>query len=221
MENELEKSVKAFGQDTAEQTAVQVGKTIRALRKAQGMTQEQLGHLAETDAGSISRIERGQQGWTHETITAIANALGVHVPNLFERLPSWMTQDPDDVAFIIVPHWRSLESTDPGAPASVPFPKAWIPLDVKPVRLAWLAVPSFWANVVLVDATCHELQDGRLFAFEHHGTERVRRVFTRYDKALRLVPESTSPEQTEEVIPPSDVGQLVIIGRVVWGGTPL
>lgn len=204
----------AWHQVTATRTATQVGKTIRALRKARELTLEQLAHLAETDAGSLSRIERGKQGWTHESITAIANALGVPVGSLFDTPPTWIARG--DEGCIIVPHYASLDGTQPGEhPESVPFPRAWLPHDVRPAGLVWMTIMGF---NLLVDTNATDLADGKLVVFRHLGKERVRRVFWRYDKYLRLTPDTPSAEVTEEIIPPSQVSRLDVVGRVVWIG---
>ena len=52
-----------------------VGETIRDLRQAQGMTQEQLAEAAGLPQSHISRLECGKHTATHVTIQRIAEAL--------------------------------------------------------------------------------------------------------------------------------------------------
>lgn len=56
---------------------MQIGKAIRAARKAKGMTLEELGALADIDSGNLSRLERGIQGASQETLSKILDALGM------------------------------------------------------------------------------------------------------------------------------------------------
>lgn len=58
-------------------TKMQIGKAIRAARKAKGWTLEELGAMADIDSGNLSRLERGVQGASQETLTKILDALGM------------------------------------------------------------------------------------------------------------------------------------------------
>lgn len=60
-----------------------VGKAIRRLRKARGMTILELAGLVGSDVGNISRLETGKQGYSQDKLEAIAVALGVEVRDLF------------------------------------------------------------------------------------------------------------------------------------------
>lgn len=59
-----------------------VGSTIRALRKAKGLTLDQVAHAAGTDSGNLSRIERSRQEPSVQVLSSIATALGVTVTEL-------------------------------------------------------------------------------------------------------------------------------------------
>lgn len=52
-----------------------VGSVIRRLRKSMKMTLEVLAEAAGTDAGNLSRIERGVQSYTPEMLEALARGL--------------------------------------------------------------------------------------------------------------------------------------------------
>lgn len=60
-----------------------VGQKIRELRKAQKMTITELAALTDWDVGNISRLERGMQGYSEQSLKKIAEALKVPVSDLF------------------------------------------------------------------------------------------------------------------------------------------
>ena len=60
-----------------------LGKNIQCFRKGKKITQEQLADLVGIDPKNISRIENGLNYPAAETLTAIANALGVEIYVLF------------------------------------------------------------------------------------------------------------------------------------------
>lgn len=60
-----------------------IGMTIRKLRKERGLTLNQLAAEVGSDVGNLSRLERGQQGYSDQTLGKIAAALGVPVAALF------------------------------------------------------------------------------------------------------------------------------------------
>ena len=62
---------------------VSFGKRIRALRKAAGLTQEQLGDAVGVTRSAISLIERGGGYPSIETADAIAQTLGIPIEDLF------------------------------------------------------------------------------------------------------------------------------------------
>jgi len=60
-----------------------VGHKIRELRKAQKMTISELAQAIGGDVGNLSRLERGQQGYSDNSLKKIAEALNVPVAELF------------------------------------------------------------------------------------------------------------------------------------------
>ncbi len=67
-------------------TRDRIGQRIAALRKLTGMSQEQLAVRAGLQRTHVSRIEAGKYAVTLETIQAIAEALGMTVDIVDERL---------------------------------------------------------------------------------------------------------------------------------------
>lgn len=68
-----------------EKVLVQIGTSIRALRKAQGMTQEALAEKADIHPTYLGQVERGEVNASILTLSAIAGALKL---GLAEILPS-------------------------------------------------------------------------------------------------------------------------------------
>lgn len=64
-----------------------------AWRKYRGFTQETIADLAGLSVGTISNIETGQDGFSRESLYAVAKALDVEPGWLLSRDPF----DPDDV----------------------------------------------------------------------------------------------------------------------------
>jgi len=68
----------------AQQQAKQrFGARLHQLRKAQGMSQEELAFAADLDRSYLSAIERGKRNVSLVNIQRIAGALGVSVSALF------------------------------------------------------------------------------------------------------------------------------------------
>lgn len=59
-----------------------IGRRIRRLRKAQGLTQQTLAEHAEQEPSNISHIERGATKLSLPTLVSIANALDVTTDEL-------------------------------------------------------------------------------------------------------------------------------------------
>lgn len=61
------------------------GERIRQLRKAQGLTLNELAQRVDSDVGNLSRLERGRQGFSEVLLQKIASALAVEVATLFSQ----------------------------------------------------------------------------------------------------------------------------------------
>jgi len=66
--------------------AKQVGQRIRNYRVQLGLSQEKLAELSGVHPTYIGQVERGEKNATLESIEKIANALGLPLSNLFEKL---------------------------------------------------------------------------------------------------------------------------------------
>lgn len=60
-----------------------VGERIRQLRKAQKMSQEELGELASLQSSYIGGVERGERNVSLETLEKIINALNISYSEFF------------------------------------------------------------------------------------------------------------------------------------------
>lgn len=65
---------------------MKIGQVIRKIREAHKATLEEIAFAADTNASNLSRIERGTQGYSPETLERIATALGVTVSDLHLRM---------------------------------------------------------------------------------------------------------------------------------------
>jgi transcriptional regulator with XRE-family HTH domain len=59
-----------------------LGETVRARRKDAGLSQEKLAEKASLSTVFISRVERGKESPSVDSLVKIARALGVHVRDL-------------------------------------------------------------------------------------------------------------------------------------------
>lgn len=62
---------------------VALGEAIRALRKARGISQEELAHRSQVDRAYMSSIERGTQNPGIMTIIRIAEGMGTSTAEIF------------------------------------------------------------------------------------------------------------------------------------------
>lgn len=62
-----------------------LGRTIYALRKARGLSQERLGELADTHRNQIGAIERGEASPTFDTLERIACVLDMTTSSLIAQ----------------------------------------------------------------------------------------------------------------------------------------
>ncbi|WP_064199067.1 helix-turn-helix domain-containing protein [Brevibacillus brevis] len=61
-----------------------IGKVIREIRKAQGLSQEQLAERVGTKHTDIGKLERGERNVTLKTLEKVASSLEIEVYKLFE-----------------------------------------------------------------------------------------------------------------------------------------
>lgn len=66
-----------------------IGMSVRAARERRGWTQEQLAEQVEKAVETISNIERGFSHTTLPTLERLAEALGVHISELFPADPAY------------------------------------------------------------------------------------------------------------------------------------
>lgn len=65
---------------------IKFGKTLRRLRKKQGVSQEAFADKCDLHRTYISDIERGERNISLENIEKIANVLNVSISELFKEL---------------------------------------------------------------------------------------------------------------------------------------
>jgi transcriptional regulator with XRE-family HTH domain len=62
-----------------------LGETVRIKRKKAGLTQEKLAEKADLSTIFISRVERGKESPSVDSLVKIARALGVRVRDLVKK----------------------------------------------------------------------------------------------------------------------------------------
>lgn len=67
---------------------MEIGAVIRKIRQSKRLTLEEVAYAAGTDAGNLSRIERGLQRCVHELLEGIAAGLGLSVAELYLQAES-------------------------------------------------------------------------------------------------------------------------------------
>jgi len=60
-----------------------VGDNIRRVRKSLNLTQEELALRCDLTQGYINFLENGKRGYTKKSLAKIANALNIHISQLF------------------------------------------------------------------------------------------------------------------------------------------
>ena len=66
--------------------SITIGERLRAYRKAKGLSQEALVEYAGLHTTYIGQLERGEKNATIDSISKVANALGVSLSKLFENI---------------------------------------------------------------------------------------------------------------------------------------
>lgn len=61
------------------------GDRIRAIRKAKGLTQQQLAELSNLDDAYIGAVERGERNFSIDTLEKIVDALKIRTMDLFQN----------------------------------------------------------------------------------------------------------------------------------------
>lgn len=61
----------------------QFGESVRKLRKAAGLSQEELADLAELDRSYVGCVERGERNLSIENVCRLAKAMGVSPSDFF------------------------------------------------------------------------------------------------------------------------------------------
>ncbi|GAA1022064.1 DNA-binding protein [Acrocarpospora pleiomorpha] len=72
-------------QASADETMVQVGAKIRALRSRQGLTLKDVAERTGISVSMLSMLERGVSSASVGTLVSVASALGSHMYDLFDR----------------------------------------------------------------------------------------------------------------------------------------
>ncbi len=75
-----------------------LGKRIRSLRQAKGISQERLAELSELHSTYIGQIERGEKNASTDSIYKISKGLGVKMEKLFDKIEGGLESEEEDYA---------------------------------------------------------------------------------------------------------------------------
>lgn len=81
-----------FDQTSPTEEAARLGATLRARRRALGMTQEELAELARTTQRFVSTLENGKPTVRLDRVIEVADALGLRLA-VHDRTASPQTED--------------------------------------------------------------------------------------------------------------------------------
>lgn len=79
-----------------------LGKALRQLREGKRLTLDDWEDLAGMDKGNLSKLERGQGGYSHESVGRLADALGTPVSQIYALAEAVQngTATPDTVRLV-------------------------------------------------------------------------------------------------------------------------
>ncbi len=75
-----------------------LGKRIRSLRQAKGISQERLAELSDLHSTYIGQIERGEKNPSTDSIYKISKGLGVKMEKIFDKIESGLESGEEDYA---------------------------------------------------------------------------------------------------------------------------
>lgn len=194
------------------------GDNIKRLRKDRGLSQEELAARVSEITGkdvsiaTISKIEKGQMGVKLDWYEMIAEALGISLHEIIAATPVRLLPI---IGQIAAGHWSE----------AIEDPEGWMPGPADlggPHAFALRAVGDSMDRIVgeggyiVVDPDLRDLAVGKVYAVRNVEGETT---FKQYSaEPPQLVPCSNNPKHR-----PIPIGQdpFVVIGRVIWAGSPL
>lgn len=192
--------------------AHRVKNNVRDLRKARGMTQEQLAARVGVHFTTIAKLERAERGMSMDMLASLSRALGVAPIEIISEESASLKQPPmrmvPMLGRIAAGSWRKAIHDPDGA---VPVPGAGenaFALTPDGDSMDMLVGPD---ALIVVDPDDQELREGKIYAVLNGDGESTFKRF-RTDP-LRLEPVSSNPEHQ-----PILLGQqhFTVIGRIVW-----
>lgn len=188
---------------------------LREWRKARKLSQEKLAEKFGTSKGYVSSLESGARRFNWDHIAGFARALDISPAELLGTDPSQPS---------LADHFRSVPLISMVAAGDLTDPDTQLPHDTQTIEIAGLEAGDYFAtkvdgesmnrispngSTILVNRADREPIKGRRYIFARRGRTTYKRFET---NPLRLVPESTAPDQ--ETFFPKDEEEWTVIGRV-------
>lgn len=89
-----------------------LGQKVRMLRKALGLSQEELGHRSGLTTAYIGLIERGERNITLDTLLGLTYGLGVRLPDLLDFADEVDKRALDDQTDEMLTWFRAVDARD-------------------------------------------------------------------------------------------------------------
>lgn len=193
--------------------------TLASLRKAKGLTQQELSRILGLSPSSISMYERGEREPSFETMEALADFFNVDMNYLMSGLPS--TAIPYSSSEHLAPILGRIPAGYPCFAASEI--EGYSPIDYADTEnYFWLRVSGdsmvnahiFDGDLVLIRRQdCAD--DGQIVAARVNGDEATLKRFRRSGDTVMLVPENSKYSPIPVPASAFDVGDAAIIGVAV------
>lgn len=221
-----------------------MGANIRRIRKERGLTLEQVcAAMGDTDTGNLSRIERGEQAYTPQKLTQLANVLQVRRSRLFEEADESLITPPEgaapvgDVPDVRIPVFGVAASMGLGIVAypeqetvvgALRLSEQWVRQNVtcsSPSNLQVISAfgdsmePTFRdGDMVIFDRGFTTLRLDAVYVVTLNGELFIKRIQRRPDK--RIVMKSDNAHYDPYVVPDEEMPTFRVIGKVVfaWNG---
>lgn len=216
--------------------SMDIGKAIRSARKAKGMNLEQLAHIAETDSGNLSRLERGLQGASQDLLVKIMDALDLTIGESSklaqQQAETRAIYAPSVSDYALIKQYSAVGECGDGylnghveLSDGLAFKRDWLArIGAKPENLAVIYAAGdsmepyiFDGDVVLFDTSDTEPKHGQVFVVRRPDCSvSIKRLVQQL--AGDWLIKSDNPDRTDEKVSAETIHELPFVGRVIWRG---
>lgn len=213
-------------------TSMDIGKSIRAARKAKGMNLEQLAHIVETDSGNLSRLERGLQGASQELLVKIMDALDLTISTSSQPAAEEKLYAPSESDYALINQYSAVGECGGGylndhveLRDGLAFKRDWLArIGAKAENLAVIYATGdsmepyiFDGDVVLFDTSDTEPKHGQVFVVRRPDYSlSIKRLVLQLSGDWLI--KSDNADRTDEKVSSDTISEIPFVGRVIWRG---